>query len=101
MELYKRVVILLKNDNVDVQEISVTALGASNPDVFRFVDFRFVESRFVYFRFVYFRFANFRFAESRFIFFRFAESRFIFFRFVVVIQQTRSSLTLNTDLKRV
>ena len=38
MELYKRVVILLKNDNVDVQEIAVTALGASNPDVFRFVD---------------------------------------------------------------
>ena len=35
MELYKRVVILLKNDNVDVQEIAVTALGASNPDVFR------------------------------------------------------------------
>ncbi|KAL5246752.1 hypothetical protein ACHWQZ_G018834 [Mnemiopsis leidyi] len=34
MELYKRVVILLKNDNVDVQEIAVTALGASNPDVF-------------------------------------------------------------------
>ena len=37
MELYKRVVILLKNDNVDVQEIAVTALGASNPDVFRCV----------------------------------------------------------------
>ena len=39
MELYKRVVILLKNDNVDVQEIAVTALGASNPDVFRYVSF--------------------------------------------------------------
>ena len=33
-----QVVILLKNDNVDAQEVAVTALGTSNPGVFRFVN---------------------------------------------------------------